>query len=153
MGMTRNNADFQAGRNHLHGAISNWATFGEIPGIDSGQGKSQWEAVTSALAKAPTNSVPLYRGASLHPLDEAKLPRNDEFSGKPGISFTTSLDVAKHHARLSGGKVYMVPAGSVRGLDVNSIGVEQHDQYPADHSWENEFLVHPPSIKNVTEVK
>lgn len=151
--MTRNNAEFQAGRNHLRGAISNWATFGEIPGIDEGQGKSQWEAVNSALASAPRNSTILYRGASLHPAEEAKLPRSDEYSGKPGISFTTSIDVAKHHAKLSGGKVYSVPVGSVRGLDVNSIGVEMHDQFPADHSWEQEVLVHPASISTVHEVK
>jgi len=150
--MGRNNADFDEGAKHLHNGISNWATFGEIPAIDEGQGKEQWDAVNRALASSGKNSVPLYRGASLHPLEEAKIPRSDGFSGKPGISFTTSLNVAKHHAKLSGGKVYMVPAGSVRGLDVNSIGVTMHDQFPADHSWEQEFLVHPPSISRVEEV-
>lgn len=151
--MTRNNADFlgATGRNYLAEGVTNLQTNNRISDTDTNpHAKAQLDAVSSAIESSPTIPVTLYRATTTHPLDEAGMSRDNS----PGISFTEDLEVAREHNRkLLGnkGKIYTIPAGNVKGISVNT--ARGNYAWPNERAWEKEWLVHPPSIQNVTEVK
>jgi hypothetical protein len=133
----------------VSGALSNYVSLGEIPdhNVPGTQGHEQHQALLHELkTKGVSNDVPLYRGASRTPAEDAA------DSERPGfLSFTPDRKVAEHFAKVtSGGKLHVAAPGTVRGLPLNERQfslpdqAEKHDfkQYPE----ENEWLVHKDSF-------
>ena len=135
----------------VKGALSNYVSLGEIPDFNEPgtQGHEQHEALLRELQeKGVSNDVPLYRGASRTPQEDAADPERPGF-----LSFTPDKKVAEHFAKFtSGGKLHVAAPGTVRGLPLNTIQfhlpdqAEEHGlkQYPE----ENEWLVHKDSFKS-----
>jgi hypothetical protein len=85
---------------------------------------------------AISNPVPLYRGGK---------PSKSKFLG-----YTEHKPTAEHFAKVSGGEVHTLPAGSVKGLRINDYPTEAPSddivKYP-DRTGEKEWLVHKNQIK------
>jgi hypothetical protein len=131
----------------VNGALSNYVSLGEIPdhNVPGTQGHKQHHALLKEIqTKGVTNDVPLYRGASRTPKEDAADPERPGF-----LSFTPDKKVAKGFAK--GGKVHVAAPGTVRGLPLNEKQFPLPDQ-SEEHGFtqfpeENEWLVHKDSFK------
>jgi hypothetical protein len=136
----------------LKHALTNWSTFGEIPGDDV-QAASQKLAMKQELdVNSRPNPVPLYRGsnAGLHPTSEI-VNRSQIMTGNavPGLSFSEKRSIANKHASLFGkekGSVSVAKPGTVKGINLRDYDIKPHEEHEHDYSNEHEWLVHPDSV-------
>jgi hypothetical protein len=94
-------------------------------------------AVENEMARnGISNPVPLYRGGK---------PSKSKFLG-----YTEHKALAEHFAKVTGGEVHTLPAGSVRGLRINDYPTQAPsddvNEFP-DRSGEKEWLIHKSQIK------
>ena len=137
-------------KHFVKGALSNYVSIGEIPdfNVPGTQGFNQHKALLNEIkSKGVLNEVPLYRGASRTPKEDALDKKRPGF-----LSFTTDKKVAEHFAKFtSDGKLHEIPVGTVRGLPLDQQQFPLPDQsdkhgfkqYPE----ENEWLVHKDAFK------
>lgn len=129
---------------YLDGALGNYVCLGEIPdhSVTGSQGFWQHQVMLSEIeSRGVVNSVPLYRGAVRGPEEELLDPGHVGF-----LSYTSDRKIAVKFAKgKPGGQVYVVPIGSVRGVEVKKYEYELPDQWEeygfSYHSHESEWLV------------